>query len=206
MLRVESLSYQRGQVPILERVGLELAAGEVLMVRGENGCGKTTLIRLLAGLIPAQPDFKVFLDDEPYHPQQVQTRLQFMYLGHALGIKDELTCLENLAFIADFLGSRSDISPMGSLRSCGLDGYQYTQARRLSAGQRKRLALARFLLCPARIWLLDEPYSNLDAEGLTLVDRLLEKHIGEGGSALITSHGTFIPQVSNHRELILEAA
>ncbi len=203
MLQVESISFSRGQIPILERIGFGVDDGEVLMVRGGNGSGKTTLLRLLAGLLPIQDDFAVRLDQRPFDPQDPRCQAQFMYLGHALGIKDDLTCFENLEFCGRFLGCRPAMSPLAALRFAGLDGYQYTLARRLSAGQRKRLALSRLSLCPARLWLLDEPYSNLDAAGLELVDRMLQSHIDESGAALITSHGTFIPQVSRHREIRL---
>ena len=93
-----------------------------------------------------------------------------------------------------------------TLEWVGLDGFQFSFARRLSAGQRKRLALARLLLCPAQLWLLDEPYSNLDKGGIALVDRLLQRHIDAGGCAIITSHGTFKPDISRQAEILLEVA
>lgn len=201
MLRVQSISYARGSVAILERIGFELDRGEVLMVRGGNGSGKTTLLRLLAGLLPAQDDFSVSLDQAAFDPCDPRCQARFLYLGHALGIKDELTTLENLEFCGRFLGCRPGMGPPEALCAAGLDGYQYTLARRLSAGQRKRLGLARVILCPAELWLLDEPYSNLDADGLALVDKMLQRHIDEHGAALITSHGTFVPQVSRQREI-----
>lgn len=204
LLQVQSLFFQRNQLTILRDVQLTVDAGEVVLIRGENGSGKSTLIRLLSGLVPAQEPFEVTLDDERFDPKDPRCQIQFQYLGHNLGLKDNLTCAENLNFYADFLGRRDDVTVQGALNACGLDGYQYSEAGRMSAGQRKRLALARLLLCPARIWFLDEPYSNLDAEGITLVDRLLQRHISEDGRALMTSHGTFVPQVSNHRELEID--
>lgn len=201
MLCVQSISYARGSVSILDRIGFELDRGEVLMVRGGNGSGKTTLLRLLAGLLPAQDDFSVSLDEAAFDPRDPNCQARFLYLGHALGIKDELTALENLQFCGRFLGCRPGMAPLEAIHAAGLGGYQYTLARRLSAGQRKRLGLARIILCPAELWLLDEPYSNLDADGLALVDRMLQRHIDEQGAALITSHGTFVPQVSRHREI-----
>ncbi len=201
MLQVHALAFNRNQLTILRQVGLTVDAGEVVLIRGENGSGKSTLIRLLAGLIPAQEPFQVSLDQDKFDPRDPRCQTQFQYLGHNLGLKDSLGCAENLDFYARFIGRRSDMSVQGALKACGLDGYQYSEAGTLSAGQRKRLALARLLLCPARIWFLDEPYSNLDAEGITLVDRLLQRHISEGGRALMTSHGTFVPKVSNQREI-----
>lgn len=201
MLEIEALAFQRNQITVLRDVRLTLAAGEVVLVRGENGSGKSTLIRLLAGLLPQQDPYRVRLDGEDYDPRDPRVQSGFLFLGHQLGIKSELTCEENLQFQSRFLGTRSGAGPLSVLRSVGLDGYQYTLAGRLSAGQRKRLALARLLLCPARLWFLDEPYSNLDSEGIALVDRLLQRHIDEAGAALMTSHGTFVPQVTRHREI-----
>ena len=206
MLNVESITYHRDQEPILESVSLTLETGMVMMVRGGNGSGKTTLIKLLAGLLPPQDDFKVERNGQDFDPRKPQNQSRLAYLGHTLGIKDDLTCLENLEFLAHFIGQNKDQNPVSSLEWVGLDGYQFTFARRLSAGQRKRLALARLLLCPAQLWILDEPYSNLDKGGIALVDRLLQGHIDAGGSAIITSHGTIEPDVSEYSEILLESA
>jgi len=204
MLQVESISYHRDQEPILDSVSLTLQTGMVLLVRGGNGSGKTTLLKLLAGLLPPQEDFRVNLDGQAFDPLDPQTQSRLAYIGHTLGIKDDLTCLENLQFLASFRGHYEGQTPMTALQWVGLDGFQYTFARRLSAGQRKRLALARLRLCPAHLWMLDEPYSNLDKGGIALVDRLLQAHIDIGGSAIITSHGTFEPAVSKHDGIMLE--
>ena len=169
MLTVNSITYHRDQEPILESVSLTLETGMVMMVRGGNGSGKTTLLKLLAGLLAPQEDFRVQHDGLPFDPLDPQTQSRLAYLGHTLGIKDDLTCLENLQFLARFIGQNEGRSPISCLEWVGLDGFQFTFARRLSAGQRKRLALARFLLCPARLWMLDEPYSNLDKGGIALV-------------------------------------
>jgi heme exporter protein A len=206
MLNVESITYYRDQEPVLESVSLTLDAGVVMMVRGGNGSGKTTLLKLLAGLLPPQEDFKVSQRGEKFDPREPHTQSRLAYLGHTLGIKDDLTCQENLEFLARFMGQREGQTPQTALESVGLDGFQYSFARRLSAGQRKRLALARLVLCPAQLWMLDEPYSNLDKGGIALVDRLLQNHIDGGGSAIITSHGTFQPQVTKHDEMLLESA
>ena len=206
MLNVESITYHRDQEPILESVSLTLEAGIVLMVRGGNGSGKTTLLKLLAGLLPCQEDFRVKHNGKDFDPREPETQSRLAYVGHTLGIKDDLTCLENLEFLARFIGQNENQNPMSALEWVGLDGFQFSFARRLSAGQRKRLALARLLLCPARIWMLDEPYSNLDKGGIALVDRLLQQHIDTGGSAIITSHGTFEPDVSKHDAILLESA
>ncbi len=116
---------------------------------------------------------------------------QVSLLGHLLGLKLELTALENLRFAIGLGGLRAGITPHQALKSVGLEGYEDVAVRQLSAGQKKRVALARLLLVPAALWLLDEPYANLDREGIELVNRLLELHARRGGAALITSHGAY---------------
>ena len=111
MLRVESITYHRDQEPILESVSLTLEAGMVMMVRGGNGSGKTTLLKLLAGLLPPQEDFQVKLDGLEFDPREPQTQSSLAYLGHTLGIKDDLTCLENLEFLARFIGQNDGQIP-----------------------------------------------------------------------------------------------
>ena len=110
MLQVHALAFQRNQLTILSQVALCVQAGEVVLIRGENGSGKSTLIRLLTGLIPAQDTFTVTLDSQPFFPSDPICQAQFQYLGHNLGLKDNLSCAENLDFYARFLGQRADMS------------------------------------------------------------------------------------------------
>ncbi|MDQ6648149.1 MAG: ATP-binding cassette domain-containing protein, partial [Pseudomonadota bacterium] len=115
---------------------------------------------------------------------------QILFLGHQLGLKADLTPRENLAIAAGLHGRRDGVSAASVLDLIGLGGYEDEPVRRLSAGQKKRAAMARLLLLPAALWLLDEPYANLDRNGIALVNGLLEKHTNGGGAALVTSHGT----------------
>lgn len=199
MLNIDSLTFHRDQLPILEQVQFSLAASEVVLIQGHNGSGKTTLMKLLCGLLPTQDDFVVRMHGQPFNPHQARDRALFHYLGHQNGLKLELTCLENLRFYQQFSGSDPSQSCQQVLEQVGLNGYQYSAAAQLSAGQKKRLALARLLLAPRLLWLLDEPYSNLDLDGIALVDQLLQHQIGSGGSVLMTSHGSFVPNVEPHR-------
>jgi heme exporter protein A len=112
-----------------------------------------------------------------------------VFLGHQLGLKAELTPRENLSLAQALYGRREGLSIEGALRDVGLAGYDDEPVRRLSAGQKKRAALARLLILPARVWLLDEPYANLDRDGIALVNRLIDTHARRGGAALVTSHG-----------------
>ncbi len=202
MLELRNLSFYRGDEPILDQVSMDLGSGEVLIVRGANGCGKTTLLKIIAGLLRPEDDSVVRFADQERDPMDPAFRGELMYLGHQLGLKLELTSLENQQFFHDFLGD-DRMSPKETLRAVGLRGYDNTLALRLSAGQKKRVALARLLLNRRRLWLLDEPYSNLDQPGIDLVHGLLTTHAENGGSAIITSHGTFQPQGPTVREFVL---
>lgn len=186
LLAARQLSFTRLDEPVFGPLDFGVHAGEVLLVTGDNGSGKTTLLRVLAGLLPAS-DGKISWVGEPGPPPAEQ----LAYLGHLHAHKSELTALENLRFAAGLHGIRPGIGPASALASVGLGGFDDTVAGKFSAGQRKRLALARLLLSPALLWLLDEPYANLDRDGITLVDRMLRKHLETGGAALVTTHGAY---------------
>ena len=181
MLTASKINLERYFEPVFVPVSFDLQSGELLLVTGANGCGKTTLIRVLADIL---------------HPTSGTLDNQaagMSYVGHYLGIKDDLSVLENLRFMRDFLGT-SGRSCNEVISQVGLGRVAEQQARTLSAGQRKRCALARLLLSETRLWLLDEPYSNLDLEGIDLVDRLLHDHLQSGGACVLATHGAHRPQ------------
>jgi heme exporter protein A len=188
LLEARGLAYARNDEPVFGPLDFRLQAGEVVLVEGDNGAGKTTLLRVLAGLL-APTAGEIRLDGEPLTLARLSP--QMILLSHQPGLKLELTPLENLVFAAGLSGRRSGLSPVSALAAVGLDGYGDVPTRQLSAGQRKRVALARVLLPPVGLWLLDEPYANLDRDGIGLVNRLLEHHASRGGAALITSHGAY---------------
>ena len=196
LLAASGLGFSRDGEPVFGPLELVVHAGEVLVVEGDNGSGKTTLIRILAGL--ASPG-----SGEIEGMQGASDVGAVALLGHQLGLKAELTPLENLRFRAGLSGARPGAAPGAQLASVGLEGYEDVPVRRLSQGQRKRVALAALLLSPATLWLLDEPYANLDRSGRVLVDRMLEAHTLRGGAAVITSHGLIQPQVAKVRYLKL---
>lgn len=201
LLAVGGLGFARNDDPIFGPLDFHVDAGEAVLVHGANGRGKTTLLRVLAGLLPAQAG-NVHIDGLPASRDTVARTCAL--LGHLLGHKGELTAEENLRFTRGLFGQRPGISPVTALAAVGLAGYEDSPARQLSAGQKKRLALARLLLVPARLWLLDEPYANLDLEGIDLVNRLVAHHLGRGGAALITSHGAYATGAVRTRTLSLD--
>ncbi|HIY72091.1 MAG TPA: heme ABC exporter ATP-binding protein CcmA, partial [Candidatus Luteimonas excrementigallinarum] len=174
--------------------------GEALLVRGGNGSGKTTLLRVLAGLLRAD-EGTIEIDGEPVRPQ-LRARIM-AYLGHLPGLKADLSVLENLDFLCGLHGRRRGQASETALALVGLAGYEDTPARQLSAGQKKRLSLARLWLSPAALWLLDEPYANLDLGGIDLVNRLVQAHLRDGGAALVTTHGAYAAPPVRTRELVL---
>ena len=203
LLQARALAFARNEEPIFGPLDFALHASEVVLMEGDNGSGKTTLLKVLSGLLePTAGD--VLLHGAPLTLAKLSH--QVALLGHLLGLKLELSALENLRFAIGLGGMRSGITPQLALASVGLDGYEDQPLRMLSAGQRKRVALARLLLVPAALWLLDEPYANLDREGIELVNRILDNHARRGGAALITSHGAYAFTSGTPRRIALRAA
>jgi len=203
LLDARALRFERNEAPVFGPLDLHVRGGEALLVHGGNGSGKTTLLRVLAGLLEASGG-EVRIDGERADRERVARATAL--LGHLLGHKGELTAEENLRFAIGLYGCKAGISVELALASVGLAGYEDSPARQLSAGQRKRLALARLLLVPARLWLMDEPYANLDLPGIDLVNRIVERHLARGGAALITSHGAYATGAVRTRVLELDAA
>lgn len=190
MISARNLSFERYFQPVFEPVTFDVAGGHLLRVIGANGSGKTTLIRLLAGIL------------DPTGGSIRRSGNGMAHVGHLLAIKDDLSVTENLRFVRDFHGTNgADLENV--IRQVGLRRVRDQLARTLSAGQRKRCALARLLITAADVWLLDEPYSNLDDEGFKLVDTMLEQHLRSGGACIMATHGSHRPPVRHQSDLRL---
>ncbi|WP_417601352.1 heme ABC exporter ATP-binding protein CcmA [Pararhodobacter oceanensis] len=172
-LRVSDLAVARGGIPLLEGVSFTLNTGEALVLRGPNGCGKTTLLRAIAGLQPA-------LQGQITCPQD-----QIAYAAHADGIKATLTVAENLQFWAAIHGHRGIDA---ALQSLNLADLADRPAQNLSAGQKRRLGLARLLVTKRWLWVLDEPTVSLDTASVSLFAEVIRAHLTQGGAALIATH------------------
>lgn len=203
LLSARALRFSRNDMPVFGPVDFDVAAGEALLVQGENGAGKTTLLKVLAGLLHADAG-SVEVEGRPATPA-LRARV-VGYLGHLPAQKADLTALENLHFLCGMHGRRAGITLERAMAIVGLAGCEDALARQMSAGQRKRLSLARLWLSPAPLWLMDEPYANLDLEGIELVNRMVEAHLREGGAAMVTTHGAYAAPPVRTRLLELERA
>lgn len=186
LLQARALLFCRQEETVFGPMDFCLRRGEIALVEGDNGSGKTTLLRVLAGLLHLA-EGALYWHGQPL--DRALCRSQIMFLGHQIALKSDLSPRENLAVAAGLYGRRERVDADGALRQVGLQGYEEEPVRRLSAGQKKRAALARLVLLPATLWLLDEPYANLDRHGIALVNALLDAHVGAGGAALVSSHG-----------------
>lgn len=201
MLECRGLLLCRGEERIFGPLDFRLATGEALLLEGSNGSGKTSLLRTLMGWIPRTEGDILWQGNALEQPPAA-----IGWLGHRTGLKTELSPVENLKALSGLFGSRVGISHHAALQSVGLEGFEDTPLRKLSQGQNRRAALAALMTWPVRLWLLDEPYANLDREGQLLVDRMLEAHLGRGGAAILTSHGLISTRVSKVRKLTLTGA
>jgi len=181
-LTVENLACQRGARRLFEHLNFTLQAGQVLAVEGANGAGKTSLLRLIAGFLA--PAAGLVRMDEVSDPEQ-RGRL-VGWLGHHDALKGAFTAAEQLGFYARLHGSKADIG--GALERVGLARQGELACRYLSAGQKRRLALARLLVSSRPLWLLDEPFAALDAAGKALAARLMREHCDAGGMVLAATH------------------
>ena len=172
---------------MLKGVSVDVAAGDCVHVAGPNGAGKTTLLRVLAGLLSPE-EGAVHWQGKPIGADRAAYGAALSYLGHSDGLKAELTAFENLAFDVG-LRRRAAAAEFGqALQQVALTGARDRPARALSAGQRRRLAMARVMLSAAPLWLLDEPLTNLDEAGVHCVSEIIASHLDAGGAALVASH------------------
>jgi len=188
MLEVTDLGCVRGDRRLFSDVNFSLSQGSFLQVQGPNGCGKTSLLRLICGLLaPAEGQIRwqganIRSLGEDYFNS-------LSYIGHRNGLKEELTPIENLRVISGLAGTRiSQQRATSVLGKLGLSGREQLPARLLSEGQRRRTALARLLICERSLWVLDEVLTSLDSSAVRFVTLLIEEHLNKGGIAVVATH------------------
>lgn len=189
-LRVANLTLTRGGRPLFTNLDFLITRGEALILRGANGSGKTSLLRVLAGLTEADVG-TISWGASVCKAASPALRANLLYLGHANALKDEFTAAENLADGLGFDGLTISVENQHrALERVGLITRRDLQARRLSQGQKRRIGLARLLLGQKSLWLLDEPTNALDADGVALFTEIVDEHLARGGMACIATHLT----------------
>ncbi len=188
MLTATNLHQWRGERHVLRGVGFALAPGELLHVAGPNGTGKTTLLRVACGLSQAE-EGDVLWRGQSIANLGSEFFWDLAYVAHDAGLKGDLTARENLRYAAGLRFATGDAEVSSALATLKVDSCADLPTRALSAGQRRRAALARLLIAAVPLWILDEPLTNLDAAGATLVLELISQHLASGGMALIAAHG-----------------
>ncbi len=188
MLTAHGLSCIRGERRLFAGLDLAVGAGEWLHVQGENGAGKTSLLRILAGLSPPAAG-EIRWRGELTRTLAEDFRRELLFLGHHSAVKEELTPLENLTFAAALDGARLDgAAALRALARFGLRGREDLPVRFLSAGQKRRVLLARLTVRKATLWILDEPFIALDVRAIEMLSGLIVEHVTNGGIAILTSH------------------
>jgi heme exporter protein A len=205
LLRARALAGRRGERRLFEGLELSLRPGDVVWLRGRNGRGKTTLLRMLAGLSTPEAG-TIELDGRPLQQAAAEGRRRLHYIAHANALKDDLSATEALRFLARIGGTRpSDEALQRALARLGVASRAAAPVRTLSQGQRRRVALARLALPDAPpLWLLDEPFDALDDRGIEVLNGLLTEHAGAGGATLLTSHQALSLREPVPRELRLD--
>jgi heme exporter protein A len=187
LLQARGLFCERDDRVLFSDLELSLDAGELLQVQGSNGSGKTTLLRILCGLNSSY-EGELFWQGVPIDDDRETFLASLLYLGHRVGVNKILTARENLRWSAALHCPKTDRDIEAALEAVGLMGYADIACRNMSAGQQQRVSLARLLLSPARLWVLDEPFTTLDVTGVKILENLLADHVARGGAVLVTTH------------------
>lgn len=200
MLKISKLSCVRGGRPLFSGLDFSLSSGGLLFLKGANGAGKTSLLRILCGLSHAESG-QICWNDLPVSQLGGDFRREIFYLGHANALQEALTVQENLAFYAALGGHASDAATTGAaLAQLGVRACQGRLVRHLSQGQKRRVALSRLSMTSAKLWILDEPFVALDVQAIESLSNIIASHLQRGGMAILTSHqaveiGTVQPQI-----------
>jgi heme exporter protein A len=200
LLEIDNLSCERDDRQLFSRLNFQLFAGDLVQIVGPNGAGKTTLLRALTG-VSTDYDGEIYWCGHSVRRRRYDFLADLLYLGHSPGIKKALTPAENLHFYSTLAGGYQ--SPVNELLAAvNLAGYEDVPCYQLSAGQQRRVALARLYGSKARLWVLDEPFTAVDKAGVAALERRLGEHLAQGGSVILTTHQTL--NMAQVRELDLK--
>lgn len=185
LIRAEDLCFERDDLCVIDHFNFELNPGDILQVEGSNGSGKTTLLRLLSTALHPSSG-RILYDEKELSDCRYEYCSNILFIGHQIALKDSLTPAENLDWLSAIKLSNDFI--LKALDLVGLRDYVNIPNIRLSAGQQRRVTLARLLLSNAKIWFLDEPFTAIDAQGVRLVKHLIEDHSKKGGAVVLSTH------------------
>ncbi len=187
LMQARALFCERDERVLFSGLDLDIHAGELVQIKGSNGSGKTTLLRILCGL---NDDYEgdIHWKGEALYEQREDFFASMIYIGHRVGVNRILTPRENLRWSASLHAPADDIRIVAALGRLGLRAYEDIPCRNLSAGQTQRVALSRLLISPASLWILDEPFTTLDVQGVKNLESLLSEHVNAGGAIVLTTH------------------
>ncbi|KJK15739.1 cytochrome c biogenesis heme-transporting ATPase CcmA [Pseudomonas sp. BIGb0427] len=201
-LQAVGLACERDWRMLFENLELHLGAGDMLQISGPNGSGKTSLLRLMAGLMSPTAG-QILVSGKPLAEQRNELARILLWIGHAAGIKDVLSPEENLAWLCALHRPAAPAAIRTALEAVGLRGFEDVPCHTLSAGQQRRVALARLYLDSPPLWILDEPFTALDKQGVAQLEAHLAAHCEQGGMVVLTTHHTLERKPSGYRELNL---
>lgn len=197
-LDIQNLCCERDDRDLFNNFNYKFSAGDLVQVQGANGSGKTTLLRILSGLFTSYQG-NVSYKGEHLSGCTSDFQSDLLFIGHKLPIKLSLTVLENLRFLTGIKQVVTDEALFLALEFVGLKGFEYALCQNLSAGQQRRVSLARLYLCDASLWILDEVFTAIDLKGITQIEALLQKKSNEGVTVIFTTHHQ--PSISNLKTL-----
>ncbi len=188
LLHIRDLSSERDDRLLIDRLSLTVSAGDIVQVEGPNGSGKTTLLRILCGL-SSRFDGELFWRGQPLAACRSEYRAETLYLGHGAGVKAVLSPRENLRWLMALHNQRPQDSAIeAALEKVGLRGYEDSPCHMLSAGQQRRVSLARLFVTRSVLWVLDEPFTAIDKGGVAEIEQWLVEHSERGGAVILTTH------------------
>ena len=200
MLSATDLTLIRGERCLFTGVSFALQSGQLLLLEGPNGSGKTSLLRALAGMLELE-EGEIRWDDNSIRDDHQAYFQSLVWMAHRVGLKADLTLVENLTYESS-LRPAADIDFSAVLERLGIDRLKKLPVRSLSAGQQRRVALARLLLSAAPLWLVDEPFTNLDTDGRALVTEIVGEHLAGGGMCVMAAHQDIVVDAPTQKVIL----
>jgi heme exporter protein A len=200
---VEQLSCIRQDRCLFEDLSFSLASGQIIQIEGPNGAGKSSLLRILGGFLSPESG-QLLWQNEPLGRDRVDFNQQLLFIGHQAAISAHMTALENVNFWLELHPHKVDFEVFELLGRLGLVGLEDIPVSQLSAGQQRKVALARLWLTSATLWILDEPFTAIDKKGVAGLQRKFQQHLDEGGMIILTTHQDLTAQFTGLKTLKLE--